>query len=58
MVLEHKVQNSGLAGIEGKIKERGAKIPYATMDLSRVQGELRARRKASAEARKRRGCQY
>ena len=46
MVLEHKMQNSGLAGIEGKIKERGAKIPYATMDLSRVQGELRARRKA------------
>ena len=45
MVLEHKVQESWLVGVEGKIKERGVKIPYAAMDLSRGQGELRARRK-------------
>ena len=41
MVLEHKVQESWLVGVEGKIKERGAKIPYAAMDLSRGQGEQR-----------------
>ena len=41
MVLEHKLQESCLAGVEGKITERGAKIPYAAMDLSRGQGEQR-----------------